>query len=91
VLTKRLWLPVGAHFAWYFAQGLLGFPVSGMDAGGLRRIHDNGPAWLAGGAYGPEAGAVGIAFRFVVIALMLLWVSKRRQRQPAIQAGAAPV
>jgi membrane protease YdiL (CAAX protease family) len=82
VLTKRLWLPVGLHFAWNFTQGpLLGFPVSGMDAGGLQRIHDNGPAWLTGGAYGPEGGAVGIAFRFVVIALMLLWVRWSRQRQ----------
>jgi membrane protease YdiL (CAAX protease family) len=92
VLTKRLWLPVGAHFAWNFVQGpLLGFPVSGMDAGGLQRIHDNGPAWLTGGAYGPEAGAVGIAFRLVVIVLMLLWVGRSRQRRPAVHAGAAPV
>jgi hypothetical protein len=31
--------------------------------------------WITGGTYGPEAGAVGIAFRFVIIALLLLWVA----------------
>ncbi|MCA1248068.1 CPBP family intramembrane glutamic endopeptidase [Massilia sp. MS-15] len=70
-----LWLPIALHFAWNFVQGpLLGFPVSGIDAGGLLRIHDLGPAWLSGGAYGPEAGLVGIAFRFVIIAVVLLWL-----------------
>lgn len=97
VLARSLWLPIGLHFAWNFSQGpLLGFPVSGMDAGGLQRIVDAGPAWLTGGAYGPEAGAVGIAFRFVVIALLLLWTDWSRRghlvrRRPPPPAGAAPV
>lgn len=85
VLARSLWLPIGLHFAWNFTQGpLLGFPVSGMDAGGLQRIVDGGPAWLTGGTYGPEAGAVGIAFRFVVIALLLLWTGWRRCNQPMV-------
>ncbi|WP_342115382.1 CPBP family intramembrane glutamic endopeptidase [Pseudoduganella sp. OTU4001] len=77
IKAGNVWFPVGLHFAWNFVQGpLLGFPVSGMDAGGLQRIHDLGPAWLTGGAYGPEAGAIGIAFRFVIIALVLAWVAR---------------
>jgi membrane protease YdiL (CAAX protease family) len=79
VLSKRLWLPIGLHFGWNFVQGpLLGFPVSGFDMGGLQHINEIGPAWLTGGAYGPEAGLVGIVFRFVIIALMLLWIGWRR-------------
>lgn len=75
LLAGNLWLPVGLHFAWNFVQGpLLGFPVSGMAAGGLQQVRDLGPAWLTGGAYGPEAGLVGILFRFVIIVLMLLWL-----------------
>lgn len=75
VLAGSLWLPVGLHFAWNFVQGpLLGFPVSGMAAGGLQQVHDLGPAWFTGGAYGPEAGLVGIGFRFVIISLILLWL-----------------
>lgn len=83
VLTGRLWLPIGLHFAWNFVQGpILGFPVSGIAEGGLLKVHDLGPAWMTGGGYGPEGGAVGIGFRFVVIAGVLAWtaISVNRQR-----------
>ncbi|HTJ63831.1 MAG TPA: CPBP family intramembrane glutamic endopeptidase [Alphaproteobacteria bacterium] len=76
ILTGRIWLGLGLHFAWNFAEGpLLGFPVSGYDFGaGVFHIADLGPVWMTGGAYGPEGGVVGIAFRFVVIAAVLAWV-----------------
>lgn len=55
--TRALWLPIGIHFAWNFLQGyVLGFPVSGLPLPEpilAPRIH--GPAWLTGGAYGPES------------------------------------
>lgn len=97
LLAGSLWLAIGLHFAWNFVQGpLLGFPVSGMAAGGLQQVHDAGPAWLSGGAYGPEAGLVGIAFRFVIIALVLLWLGSawrngtgRHLPRPAIDRPAA--
>jgi len=74
VRTGRLWLGLGLHFAWNFVQGpILGFIVSGHPLGGLLRITDLGPAWLTGGDYGPEAGAAGLAFRFVIIAAVLAW------------------
>ncbi len=81
LLSGSLWLAVGLHVAWNFVQGpLLGFPVSGIAAGGLQQVHDAGPAWLSGGAYGPEAGLVGIAFRFVIIAMVLLWLTSAWRR-----------
>jgi membrane protease YdiL (CAAX protease family) len=88
-----LWLAIGLHFAWNFVQGpLLGFPVSGMAAGGLQQVHDVGPAWLSGGAYGPEAGLAGIAFRFVIVALVLLWLKSawRNGTRHAKKGAAAP-
>jgi uncharacterized protein len=82
VLSGRLWLPVGLHFAWNYVQGpLLGFPVSGLNTGGLQQIHDLGPVWLTGGSYGPEAGLVGILFRFLVLALLFVWVNSRPDKQ----------
>jgi membrane protease YdiL (CAAX protease family) len=78
VRTHNLWLPIGLHSAWNFVQGpLLGFPVSGMAAGGLQQVHNLAPAWLTGADYGPEAGLVGILFRFYVIAMVLLWTARR--------------
>jgi len=76
VLTGRIWLGVGLHFAWNFVQGpILGFTVSGHALGsGLFRIIDLGPEWLTGTPYGPEGGVIGVAFRLVVIGLMLGWV-----------------
>ena len=82
VLSGRLWLPVGLHFAWNYVQGpLLGFRVSGLGAGGLQQIHDRGPVWLTGGSYGPEAGLVGILFRFLVLALLFAWASSGLDQQ----------
>lgn len=76
ILTGRLWLGLGLHFAWNFVEGpLLGFPVSGYDfRAGFFHIMDLGPVWLTGGLYGPEGGVVGIGFRFVVIGALLAWV-----------------
>jgi membrane protease YdiL (CAAX protease family) len=86
LLAGSLWLAIGLHFAWNFVQGpLLGFPVSGIAAGGLQQVHDAGPVWLSGGAYGPEAGLVGIAFRFVIIAAILVWLTPGWRR--AVRTG----
>jgi membrane protease YdiL (CAAX protease family) len=76
VLTGRIWLGVGLHFAWNFIQGpILGFTVSGHAlGGGLFRIIDLGPEWLTGTPYGPEGGVIGVAFRVVIIGLLLGWV-----------------
>jgi membrane protease YdiL (CAAX protease family) len=74
VLTGRIWLGVGLHFAWNFVQGpVLGFIVSGHALGrGLFRIDDFGPDWLTGGAYGPEGGIVGLTMRFAVIGAVVM-------------------
>jgi CAAX protease family protein len=73
ILTRRIWLGLGLHFAWNFVQGpILGFILSGHPvAGALFHIDDLGPVWLTGGLYGPEGGIVGIGFRFAVMASVL--------------------
>ena len=58
-LTGRLWVPIGFHLAWNFAQGyLFGAAVSGNDLGGsiaVSTARPGAPAWLTGGTFGPEA------------------------------------
>lgn len=36
---------------------------------------------MTGGSYGPEAGMVGIAFRFVMLALVLVYMKSGRDRE----------
>lgn len=56
--TRSLWLPVGIHFIWNYAQGFLfGLPVSGYTfPKTLLNAQVHGGAWLTGSGYGPEGG-----------------------------------
>ena len=76
VLTGELAIPIGLHIAWNFFQGnVFGFPVSGTDAGAsFIAIQQGGPSLLTGGAFGPEAGVMGIAAMLLGIVLIVAWV-----------------
>jgi membrane protease YdiL (CAAX protease family) len=62
VLTGRLGVAVGLHFAWNVAAGtLFGFPVSGQSVPARLLVVDvTGPVAWTGGAFGPEAGLLGV-------------------------------
>jgi hypothetical protein len=73
--SGRVWLPIGMHVTWNFAQGALGFPVSGINDYSNVLVHQaatTGSHLLTGGAYGPEAGLVGMLSRLLVLALVVL-------------------
>ena len=77
--SGRIWMACGLHFAWNFFQGMVfGFPVSGITTPSILHQTAVGPEWATGGAYGPEAGLVGMLSRLVVIVLVFGWL-KRRQ------------
>jgi membrane protease YdiL (CAAX protease family) len=81
--TRSLWLPAALHLSWNFAQGpLLGFPVSGTTAPSILETRVAGPAWLTGGAFGPEGGLVGL------VALGIAWAAIRVYASGADRAGA---
>ncbi len=69
-LTGRLWIPIGLHLAWNFAQGyLFGAAVSGNDLGGsiaVSTASPGAPAWLTGGTFGPEASVFALILVSVV-------------------------
>jgi len=79
VVTKNLWLPIGLHFAWNFFEG----PVYGTQVSGHTFLtsaigaHLSGPAFLTGGAFGPEAGLPAVV-TCSLAALVLLAYAKRR-------------
>jgi membrane protease YdiL (CAAX protease family) len=56
--SRTLWLPIGIHLGWNFAEsGIFGATDSGSDqtVGGLLTGVPHGPAFFNGGAFGPEA------------------------------------
>jgi membrane protease YdiL (CAAX protease family) len=77
--TGSLWLAVGFHASWDWAQSFLfGVADSGFIAPGtLLRSTVSGPAWLSGGTAGPE-GSVFIAPAFALSALLLARLYPRR-------------
>ncbi len=61
VLTRRLWLAIGLHLAWNFAQGgIFGVAVSGIESKGLLRSTLTGPEFVSGGAFGLEASVIAV-------------------------------
>lgn len=76
--TRSLWLPLGLHWSWNWAQAsLLGLPVSGIERlapAPLLRAFNAGPDWLTGGAYGIEGGAACTVA--LLISTLFIWRAK---------------
>ncbi|HZM25657.1 MAG TPA: type II CAAX endopeptidase family protein [Anaerolineales bacterium] len=79
IRTKQLWLPIGLHIGWNFAEGVVfGFPVSGLvDIYKLIRIQVTGPEIWTGGAFGPEAGLIVLPSLIVGALLIYLYTTNR--------------
>ncbi|MBN1813260.1 MAG: CPBP family intramembrane metalloprotease [Anaerolineae bacterium] len=92
VLTGELAIPIGLHITWNFFQGnVFGFPVSGTDAGAtFIAIEQGGNDLITGGAFGPEAGLIGIAAMILGSVLMILWVRVRHGRVGILERLVTP-
>jgi membrane protease YdiL (CAAX protease family) len=78
MLTRSLWLPMGIHAAWNFAQGeVYDIPVSGQAVHGLVDARLAGPPLLTGNGFGLEASILAIVIA-TAFGLWLLWLAVRR-------------
>jgi membrane protease YdiL (CAAX protease family) len=73
-VTGGLWAPIGLHFGWNMAMGpVFGLPCSGRNYDdGLVCCHVDGPEWVTGGLYSPDAGVLGTAALVLATAALTL-------------------
>lgn len=91
ILTGRLGMPIGLHITWNLFQGnVYGFPVSGnvLSPATVIQIQQRGPVLWTGGAFGPEAGILGI-IAILLGALLTLWWVRWHYGEIQIQSAIA--
>jgi len=82
MVTRRLWMVIGIHFAWNFTQGgIFGVAVSGFDLGGWLESELSGPTLLSGGEFGAEASIFAVV---ICTALGLYYVRRAVMKQHVI-------
>jgi membrane protease YdiL (CAAX protease family) len=83
MLTRRLWMAIGIHFAWNLTQGgVFGVAVSGNPTPGLLQGKLTGPAWLSGGAFGAEASVVAA---LLCLGVGLYFIARAIQREHVVE------
>lgn len=72
-----IWAAWGAHLGWNLSLAALGAPVSGLPLSiPLLEYDPGGPAWVSGGAFGPEGGVLASVAMIGAIAVALRWIPK---------------
>lgn len=71
--SGTLWVPIGLHWAWNYTQGnIFGLAVSGANVGDTILVTTvNGPDIITGGAFGPEASIIAVAFGVILTIVFL--------------------
>jgi len=88
--SNSIWGVMGWHTGWNWLGGVgFGVPITGLDTGLpalIVRMVPSGPAWLNGGAEGPEGSVFTLAL-LIAGSLILLWPGHSRKSDGH---GAAP-
>ena len=86
LVTRRLWLSIGAHIAWNFTQsGIFSGAVSGaFEQPGLFKAVIEGPELLTGGAFGMEASMIALIVCTMTGVLVLRLAVRRGNIVPPI-------
>lgn len=92
VFTRRVWMPIGAHWMWNFFEGpVFGTHVSGADFGqSYMSATLEGPLLLTGGKFGPE-GSVICVLLGTVGGVALLYLAGKRNNLISYKAAQSRV
>jgi CAAX protease family protein len=72
-----MWTAFGAHLGWNATLAALAAPVSGLPFDiPYIDYHMGHPAWLTGGAFGPEGGLLATLALTVTVVLVAQWIRK---------------
>jgi membrane protease YdiL (CAAX protease family) len=93
--THALWLSWGLHFAWVASIAVLfGQPLAGSrQASSVIHTYVDGPTWLTGGEYGPEASMVTLVVLWAGL-YILIWMTRDlawKYSQPELKPAGIPV
>ena len=79
VATRKLWLPIGLHFGWNFAEsGIFSTGISGAHTHqGLLDSTLSGPQLITGGDFGPEGSVYSVVWG-VLLTVVFMWLAHRR-------------
>jgi len=93
--THALWLSWGLHFAWVASIAVLfGQPLAGSrQASSVIHTYVDGPTWLTGGEYGPEASMVALIVLWIGL-YILIWMTRDlawKYSQPELKPAGIPV
>ena len=82
--TERLWLPIGLHGAWNFAQAaIFGGALSGLHVSAIIDARLVGPDWISGGAFGIEGSLLStIVCAGAGCVILMLTLRKRGLAKP---------
>jgi len=91
LVTRRLWMCIGMHWAWNFVQGgIFSLPVSGTQVWpGVLATETYGADWLTGGAFGIEASVLTLLF-LTALSGFFLRVAQQRQHWKSWRPRALP-
>jgi membrane protease YdiL (CAAX protease family) len=83
--TGNLWMPIGLHMAWDWAETFFyGVANSGKTyPGQLMNSSSSGPAWLSGGAVGPEGSVLCTLLMVLAWFLCSTWLPEVKYPKPA--------
>ena len=80
MLTRRIWLAFGIHFAWNWFQGVFyGIDVSGFEMEGILDSSVAGPELITGGEFGFEMSIVAFVACTITGLYLLYLATKRKQ------------